>query len=34
MYLCQNGQFWTNFIGVAYQLLDVMEQDGGFICIP
>lgn len=34
MYLCQNGQIWTNFVGVAYQLQDVTEQDGGFICIP
>ena len=28
------GQIWTNFIGVAYQLQDVTEEDGGFICIP
>jgi hypothetical protein len=34
MYLCQNGQMWTNFIGVAYQLRDVTAEDGGFICIP
>ena len=33
-YLMQNGRAYSEAINVAWQLHDVRESDGGFVCIP
>ncbi|MCZ6636309.1 MAG: phytanoyl-CoA dioxygenase family protein, partial [bacterium] len=33
-YVFQNGRTYCDSINVAWQLRDVQEEDGGFVCIP
>ena len=33
-YVFQNGRTYSEAINVAWQLRDVVEADGGFVCVP